>query len=161
MSHGLTITKAQSDDCTEIKQFIIKQAQFHDDANKVTLTDQLISLYLFDNDPKGYFYWINDDADKIGFVIHSFNFDCYTGTPVFFIEDLFINPTQRGQGLGKTVMTILAKMALEQGCSSMRWHVKEWNDQAKAFYQQLGATQVTANEYWQLGKVAIERMIFN
>lgn len=53
-----------------------------------------------------------------------------------FVEDLYVRPAFRGQGLGKR---LLAHLAARAGDGFLEWQVLDWNSPAIAFYESLGA----------------------
>jgi len=46
----------------------------------------------------------------------------------------------RGKGIGKALLTAVAKLALDEGRFGLRWEVLDWNRPAIEFYEKLGAT---------------------
>ncbi len=59
--------------------------------------------------------------------------------PLFFVEDLFVEPYYRRQGVGTAIMSYLAQLALGRNCSRMEWMVLHWNTPALNFYEKLQA----------------------
>jgi GNAT superfamily N-acetyltransferase len=59
-----------------------------------------------------------------------------------FVEDLFVRPRFRGQGLGKALLAHLARIACEGREGRMDWLVLHWNKPAQEFYHDLGARPV-------------------
>ena len=57
-----------------------------------------------------------------------------------YLEDLFVRPAARGTGLGKRAAAALAQLAVERDCGRFEWSVLDWNVDAQAFYQRMGAT---------------------
>ncbi len=55
--------------------------------------------------------------------------------PLFFVEDLFVEPYYRRQGVGTAILSYLAQLALGRNCSRMEWMVLEWNTPALSFYR--------------------------
>ena len=53
----------------------------------------------------------------------------------FYLEDLFIEETYRGNGAGTFVMTTLGEIALSLNCNKMVWQALDWNTPALEFYQ--------------------------
>ncbi|MDB4915456.1 MAG: Mycothiol acetyltransferase, partial [Gemmatimonadetes bacterium] len=52
---------------------------------------------------------------------------------------LFVFPAFRGRGLGKALLTSLARTAVERGYGRLEWAVLNWNSPAIGFYESLGA----------------------
>jgi ribosomal protein S18 acetylase RimI-like enzyme len=50
-----------------------------------------------------------------------------------------VRPEFRGRGIGKALLTRLAKIAVEEGCGRFEWQVLNWNTPALEFYESLGA----------------------
>ena len=46
----------------------------------------------------------------------------------------------RGQGIGKALLSALARIAVERGWGRVEWAVLDWNAPAIGFYKGLGAT---------------------
>jgi GNAT superfamily N-acetyltransferase len=61
-----------------------------------------------------------------------------------FIEDLYVRPRFRGQGMGKALLAHLAGEARKAG-GFLEWQVLDWNKPAIEFYGSLGAKPV---EHW-------------
>ena len=51
-------------------------------------------------------------------------------------------PTARGTGLGKRLLQRLAQIAVERDCGRFEWSVLDWNVDAQAFYERMGATML-------------------
>jgi GNAT superfamily N-acetyltransferase len=75
----------------------------------------------------------------VAYAIYYFAYSSFTCGPVLFIEDLFVLPEERGQGVGKALMMALARVAIRRGCEQMEWIVLDWNAPSIAFYRRLGA----------------------
>ena len=56
-----------------------------------------------------------------------------------YLEDLFVRPQFRRNGIAKSVFRYLAQKAVAEGCGRMEWSVLNWNENAIAFYRSLGA----------------------
>ncbi|HEY9701903.1 MAG TPA: GNAT family N-acetyltransferase [Allocoleopsis sp.] len=48
-------------------------------------------------------------------------------------------PEYRQQGIGKSLLIYLAKLAIERDCGRLEWSVLDWNEPAIKFYQKMGA----------------------
>ncbi|MFC1851861.1 GNAT family N-acetyltransferase [candidate division CSSED10-310 bacterium] len=75
----------------------------------------------------------------VGFALFFHNYSTFLGKPGLYLEDLFVKPHLRGLGIGKHLLTYLAKIALERGCGRLEGSVLDWNKSAIDFYLNLGA----------------------
>jgi GNAT superfamily N-acetyltransferase len=74
-----------------------------------------------------------------GFALFFHNFSTFEGRPGIYLEDLFVRPEARGSGLGKALLSHLAKLAVERDCARLEWWVLDWNEPSIGFYKSLGA----------------------
>ncbi|KAI0642675.1 diamine N-acetyltransferase [Trametes meyenii] len=80
----------------------------------------------------------------IGLAMYFFNYSTWTGKPGLYLEDLFVDPTYRGQGVGKALFAELGKVAEEKDCARIDWQVLKWNQPSIDFYEKtLGATAMS------------------
>ncbi|KAL7982959.1 hypothetical protein Chor_013565, partial [Crotalus horridus] len=56
--------------------------------------------------------------------------------------------TEEEKGVGQKLLSEIAKIALEKGCTQMRLGVLDWNRSALDFYSRRGAVDLTASEGW-------------
>ena len=87
------------------------------------------------------------DGAPAGFALYFFNYSTFLAQPGLYLEDLFVKPEFRGQGIGKALLLHLAKIANERGCGRMEWTVLDWNQPAIDFYEKLGARRMRE---WQI-----------
>jgi diamine N-acetyltransferase len=66
-------------------------------------------------------------------------FPSFSGKPGIWIEDVFVEPAHRRQGLGSAVFRMLAARVLAEGGSALEWNVLDWNAPAIAAYRAMGA----------------------
>ena len=79
------------------------------------------------------------DGAAMGFALFFHNFSTFEGRPGIYLEDLFVRPEARGQGLGKALLAELARIAVERDCARLEWWVLDWNEPSIGFYKSLGA----------------------
>ena len=87
-----------------------------------------------------------------GFALFFHNYSTFLARPGLYLEDIYVRPSFRGCGLGKALLTRLARIALERGCGRMEWSVLDWNTPAAAFYRKLGARPMEEWTTWRLTK---------
>jgi GNAT superfamily N-acetyltransferase len=78
--------------------------------------------------------------EAAGFALFFHNYSTFLGQRGLYLEDLFVFPEWRGQGLGRQLLAHLARIAVDRGCGRMEWSVLDWNEQAMRVYRGIGAT---------------------
>ena len=79
------------------------------------------------------------DGKAVGFALFFQNYSTFLTKPGIHLEDLFVLPAYRRRGIGKALITYVAKLAVQRNCGRMEWAVLDWNEPAIAFYRRLGA----------------------
>jgi len=74
-----------------------------------------------------------------GFAVFFQTFSTFLGLPGMYLEDLFVIPRFRCHGLGRMLLTHLARIARDRGYGRLEWSVLDWNELAIRFYKGLGA----------------------
>lgn len=82
------------------------------------------------------------DTAPVGFALWYFLFGTFSGRNRLFVEDIYIEPSYRGRGIGLALFRHMARVALEQDCPDMEWHVLDWNTPAIDFYRRIGAKPI-------------------
>ncbi len=54
-----------------------------------------------------------------------------------YLEDLYVDPACRRQGLGRTLIEAVYRAADEQGAERVYWHTQNTNDRAQHLYRQV------------------------
>jgi len=81
-----------------------------------------------------------DNAGRpVGLALYFYNYSTFLTAWGIFLEDLFVVPECRGQGIGMALLRRLGQRAVEQGCRRLDWNVLDWNEPAIGFYKSLGA----------------------
>lgn len=86
-----------------------------------------------------------------GFALFFRSYSTWRGHHGIRLEDLYVSPSHRGQGIGRALLTHLAQIAVEEGCPRLEWDVLAWNAPAIAFYERIGAEILTE---WRIMRVA-------
>jgi GNAT superfamily N-acetyltransferase len=76
---------------------------------------------------------------SVGFALFFHNYSTFLTAPGLYLEDLFVEPEQRGRGIGRALFGRVARIAHERGCGRLEWSVLDWNASAIAFYTRQGA----------------------
>jgi GNAT superfamily N-acetyltransferase len=80
------------------------------------------------------------DGRPAGFALFFSTYSTFLAKPGIHLEDLYVEPDLRGQGIGRALLLHLASLACARGCGRLEWTVLDWNEPAIRFYQSIGAT---------------------
>ena len=73
------------------------------------------------------------------FALYFHNYSTFLGRKGLYLEDIYVKPVFRRQGIGRALLVFLARIAVARGCGRFEWSVLDWNEPAISFYQGLGA----------------------
>jgi GNAT superfamily N-acetyltransferase len=76
------------------------------------------------------------NGQVMGFAIHLHHPSTWVLTEDCYLEDLFVAPEARGQGLGRALIDDLIALARAKGWGRVYWHTRIDNEQARALYNQ-------------------------
>ncbi|QIB65768.1 GNAT family N-acetyltransferase [Kineobactrum salinum] len=136
---ALTIRPARPDDCPLILRFVRDLARYEKALEEVTATEQQLQAVLFGARPRVYALIGEVDGKPAGFAVYFYNFSTWLGRMGLYLEDLYVDPSSRGSGLGKALLKHLARQAVAEGCGRFEWNVLDWNQPAISFYESFGA----------------------
>jgi GNAT superfamily N-acetyltransferase len=108
--------------------------------DNVTGNSALLRSHLFGARPSIESIVAELDDQIVGFGLFFYTYSTFLTQPGLYLEDVFVLPEYRRQGIGKALMMSVAKIANERGCGRLEWSVLDWNQPAIDFYQSLGAT---------------------
>lgn len=146
----VSIRAAAPSDLDLIIRFIRDLAEYERLADDVRLDREILGNHLFGPAPKAEVVIGEVDSTPRGFALFFHNFSTFEGKPGIYLEDLFVEPDARGAGLGKALLSHLAKLAVARGCARLEWAVLDWNEPAIGFYRSLGAKGM---DEWTVNRV--------
>ena len=135
----LRIERATERDVPLILRLIKGLSEYEKLAHEVTATEASLRETLFGARPAADVIIAYAGNTPAGFALFFPNYSTFLGKPGLYLEDLFVLPEFRGQGLGLALMKRLARTAVERGCGRFEWSVLDWNAPAIGFYEGLGA----------------------
>lgn len=146
----LTIRDATPQDIDTIHGFILALADYEHLAHEVRADKVMLAKHLFGPRPMAEVLIAELDGVSAGFALFFHNFSTFEGRPGVYLEDLFVAPEARGQGVGKALLVRLAQLAVERDCARLEWWVLDWNTPAMDFYRSLGARPM---DEWTVNRV--------
>jgi len=130
---------AESRDVHVIAELIRALARFEKLEHVVSLTEERLEEALFGRHSYAETLIAEADGKAVGFALFFHTFSTFLAMPGIYLEDLFVVPEARGRGVGRSLLERLAQIAMDRGCGRLEWAVLNWNTDAIAFYERLGA----------------------
>ncbi|MEO1592218.1 MAG: GNAT family N-acetyltransferase [Cyanobacteria bacterium J06632_22] len=152
---SLQIRPATPTDVSALFALVQGLADYEKLAHEVTGTSDALHQSLFGPQPYAYAVLALVDGAPAGFALYFYNFSTFLMKPGLYLEDLYIKPDYRRQGIGSALFQYLAQVALDQGCGRFEWSVLDWNESAIAFYKQKGAVLM---DDWRICRVTGEAL---
>ena len=134
-----TLRPATVADVALILDLIRGLAEYERLPNEVVATEEGIRTSLFGPVPAAEVVIAEVDGIAAGFALFFHTYSTFLGRRGLWLEDLFVRPACRGQGIGRTLLAHLAEVAIARGCGRLEWSVLDWNESAIGFYRALGA----------------------
>ena len=158
MSAGLSIRAARPADRDLVFAFVRELADYEKLPHEVDATPAAIERALFAPSPLVFCDIAEWDDAPAGFALWFYNFSTFRGRHGIYLEDLFVRPSFRGKGLGKALLSNLAKRAKAEGCARVEWSVLDWNEPSIEFYESLGAKALDEWTVFRLTDDALRRL---
>ena len=134
------LRRAGPDDADEIHRLIVALATYEREPEAVVVTAAELREQMSAARPPFECLVVDAGAGRLaGFALYFHNYSTWRGRPGLYLEDLFVEPAQRGRGIGEALLRAVANVAFERGCARLQWCVLDWNAGAIRFYERLGA----------------------
>ncbi|MEM5419510.1 MULTISPECIES: GNAT family N-acetyltransferase [Paraburkholderia] len=135
-----TIRAATAADVGAMHALMYELAEFEKLTHLFTGTADGLADALFGTRPAAEALVAEDAGRIVGYALFFHNYSTFLSRRGLYLEDLYVQPSQRGTGLGTAMLRALAAIAVERGCARFEWTVLDWNTPAIGFYEKLGAT---------------------
>lgn len=152
---NLILRFAEPTDCGVLFDLIQQLAEYEKLSHAVTGNVQALQEHLFGSPRYIEAILAEDGGQVVGFALFFHNYSTFLTKPGIYLEDLFVVPEFRRQGVGKALLIKLAQIAVEQDCGRLEWSVLDWNEPAKAFYRSMGADIL---DDWRICRVTEEAL---
>ncbi|SFK47180.1 GNAT family N-acetyltransferase [Methylocapsa palsarum] len=133
------IREAASADTAQILGLIRELAEYEHLSQDVEATQEAIEAALFGPGPKVFCDIAEEQGTAAGMAIWFYTFSTFRGRCGIWIEDLYVRPDFRGQGLGRALIARAARRCAEENLGRLEWSVLDWNEPSIGFYRKLGA----------------------
>lgn len=104
---------------------------------KTELSQELIQLAwerLLDSNFNSFGLVTEVDGEVLGIAHYSFQDSTWALKNYCYLEDLFVSPAARGQGLGRGLIDAVLEIARSEGSSRIYWNTDATNETARKLY---------------------------
>lgn len=133
------IRHANAEDCSLILGFIKELAEYEKLSHEVVATPAILEESLFGETAYAQVIIAEFQGNAVGYALFFHNYSTFTGRPGIYLEDLYVQPEFRGKGFGKSLLSYIAKLAVEKNFTRVEWSVLDWNEPSIQFYRSIGA----------------------
>ena len=138
MNTDLTIRPAIAADAGVVVDFIRALAEYEKLGDQAQATQADIVRDLFCPDPKVFCEIAEWDGKPVGFALWFYTYSTFQGRHGIWLEDLFVDPSMRGKGIGKALLVHLARRCVAESLGRFEWWVLDWNEPSIEFYKAQG-----------------------
>ena len=133
----LLIRAATARDVPLLLRFSREFAEYERQPGAVVIEEETLLRDGFGTQPKFRSLIAEWDGQPIGYALFFGFYSTYKG-PGIFLEDLFVQETFRNRGVGRALLSQVARIARQEDSYGIRWEVLGWNESAIKFYKSLG-----------------------
>ena len=152
------IRPATAGDVPAILRLIRALAEYEKLLHEAVATEDDLRQTLFGPKPGAEVLLAEQGGRPVGMALFFPNYSTFLGKPGIYLEDLFVEPDCRGQGIGKALLQAVARLAVRRGCGRFEWSVLDWNQPAIDFYRSLGARPMSDWTIFRVTGEALEKL---
>jgi GNAT superfamily N-acetyltransferase len=146
-----SLRAAERRDVDAIVALIRGLAEFEKLTHLLEVTPEKLALHLFGPKPVVEAIVAERSGRVVGFALFFVSYSTFLAKPGLWLEDLFVEPDERGHGIGQALLEHLARVAAARGYGRVEWSVLDWNAGAIRFYERMGATVMPD---WRICRIA-------
>ena len=154
---SISIRKARKTDAEQFVGLVLGLAEFEklappSEAGRRRLVDDVFRK------KKANLFVAAKGSELVGYALYFYTYSSFVARPSLYLEDLFVLPEHRRDGVGFSVFRRCVDEAMSKGCGRMEWAVLGWNVKAIKFYERLGARRLSDWQVYRLDERALRRL---
>ena len=160
LDSGAVVRAAVESDLADLLRLVHELATYEKEPDAVEATVEGYRAILFPatGDPTGFAEVAEVDGRLVGMAFWYITFSTWSGRNGVWLEDFYVDPAVRGQGLGNRLLTRLARICVLRGYPRLEWWVLDWNQSAIDFYEARGARGLTEWTHFRVAGSELEAL---
>jgi GNAT superfamily N-acetyltransferase len=135
----LSIREATPADIPTIARFVRALAEFERLAHEAVGTETDFQAAIFGTPQRAGCLIAEWDGAPAAIALYHWTFSTFLAKPGRWLEDLWVEPDFRRRGIAKALFARLAADTVAEGGARLAWNVLDWNVNAIATYDAMGA----------------------
>jgi GNAT superfamily N-acetyltransferase len=152
------IRHAIESDMSEVMDLLRRKAEFDGCPEAFRATVEALKQAWFSEPRRASALVAEVDGRLVGLATYFPTYSTFLARPGLWLDDLFVAASHRNRGIGRALMSRLARIAEELGCGRIEWTVASGNDRGIAFYEREGAAIHQNTRPVRLSREGIERL---
>jgi GNAT superfamily N-acetyltransferase len=155
---NFSIRRARAGDETVVHALLRELADYEKLLDRFHITEEIVRRdYLCAQPLLNCDLAFEGDA-PVGIATWYWTYHSFAARRGIYLEDLFVRPSMRGKGYGKTLLAHLAKTAVGANGAQVEWEVLPWNKPSIDFYESIGAKRLEDWYVYNLSGDALKKM---
>jgi len=140
---NLRLSPAREEDAALLCLLIQELADFENLSAECHISVQAVRDHLLGErrSAEAIIAWVGGQA--AGFAVYYRTFSTFAARPGLFLEDLFVRPEFRRNGIGKAMLKEVGRIAHSLGAGRYEWTTLAWNRNARDLYRSIGAREMS------------------
>src|SRR5205814_10131406 len=140
----IVIRKAEPRDVPQMLAFIHELAKYERLPQEVVATQEDLLRDGFGEQPRYFCLVAEWNGAPAGFAFYLHTYSTWVGRWGIYLEDLFVTPHLRGQGIGRGLLVELARIGVGDKCGRVHWQVLDGNTPSVNLQRVLGQKLLSA-----------------
>ena len=146
LAEGVEIRDGRIDEIEELLPLMRAYCGFYEASPPDEGLLEMARALITDPD-QGVFLIARDRGGAVGFATVDWKWSSLKAARIGYLEDIFVAPEARGQGIADALIEACAERCRERGMPSMQWLTALDNHRAQAVYDRTGAVSESFLEY--------------
>ena len=153
-----TVRPVRRGDGPALLEMFGELAEYEHLEHEMHATEERLDEALFGERPVAQALIAERGGEALGYALYYATFSSFLTSSGVWLEDLFVRPAHRGEGVGRALLSAVAARERERGCERLEWAALDWNELALGFYRRLGAATMGEWITHRLDGETLERM---